>query len=42
MTLYVYVDNSNIWIEGQRIQAVRLGLAPEDHRPLDLRLRAAL
>ena len=29
MTLYVYVDNSNIWIEGQRIQAVRLGLAPD-------------
>lgn len=26
MTLYVYVDNSNIWIEGQRIQAVRTGL----------------
>ncbi|MFE2757948.1 NYN domain-containing protein [Actinosynnema sp. NPDC059335] len=29
MTLYVYVDNSNIWIEGQRIQAVRTGLAPD-------------
>jgi uncharacterized LabA/DUF88 family protein len=29
MTLYVYVDNSNIWIEGQRIQAVRQGLAPD-------------
>jgi uncharacterized LabA/DUF88 family protein len=29
MTLYVYVDNSNIWIEGQRIQAVRTGVAPD-------------
>jgi uncharacterized LabA/DUF88 family protein len=29
MTLYVYVDNSNIWIEGQRIQAVRQGFAPD-------------
>ncbi|MEU8178677.1 NYN domain-containing protein [Microbispora hainanensis] len=29
MTLYVYVDNSNIWIEGQRIQAVRQGLVPD-------------
>ncbi|KUN75397.1 NYN domain-containing protein [Streptomyces griseoruber] len=27
MTLYVYVDNSNIWIEGQRIAAVRSGAA---------------
>jgi hypothetical protein len=26
-TLYVYVDNSNVWIEGQRISAVRKGLA---------------
>lgn len=25
--LFTYVDNSNVWIEGQRIQAVRLGLA---------------
>ena len=25
--LFTYVDNSNIWIEGQRIQAVRQGLA---------------
>ncbi|WP_125614333.1 NYN domain-containing protein [Specibacter cremeus] len=29
MTLYVYVDNSNVWIEGQRIQAVRTGTAPD-------------
>ena len=26
MTLYVYVDNSNLWIEGRRIAAVRNGL----------------
>jgi|HubBroStandDraft_1064217.scaffolds.fasta_scaffold198706_1 hypothetical protein len=25
--LFTYVDNSNIWIEGQRIQAVKSGLA---------------
>jgi hypothetical protein len=29
MTLYVYVDKSNIWIEGQRVQAVRTGAAPD-------------
>jgi uncharacterized LabA/DUF88 family protein len=27
VTLYVYVDNSNLWIEGMRISAVRRGLA---------------
>lgn len=27
--LFVYVDNSNVWIEGQRIQAVRQGLATD-------------
>jgi len=27
MVLFVYVDNSNVWIEGQYIEAVRLGLA---------------
>jgi uncharacterized LabA/DUF88 family protein len=27
MTLYVYVDNSNVWIEGMRLSAVRKGLA---------------
>ena len=32
MVLFVYVDNSNVWIEGQHIQAVRLGLASD---PLD-------
>jgi len=32
MVLFVYVDNSNVWIEGQHIQAVRHGLASD---PLD-------
>lgn len=27
MVLFVYVDNSNVWIEGQRVSAVRRGLA---------------
>ena len=27
MTLYVYVDNSNVWIEGTRLSAVRRGMA---------------
>ena len=27
MARYVYVDNSNVWIEGQRVSAVRKGLA---------------
>lgn len=27
MTFYVYVDNSNVWIEGMRISAVKKGLA---------------
>lgn len=40
MTLYVYVDNSNIWIEGQRIQAVRQGLAPDVRTALRARVVA--
>ena len=32
MVLFAYVDNSNLWIEGGHIQAVRLGLATD---PLD-------
>lgn len=40
MTLYVYVDNSNIWIEGQRIQAVRQGLAPDIRTALRNRILA--
>lgn len=27
MTLFVYVDNSNVWIEGMRVSAVKKGLA---------------
>lgn len=27
MALFVYVDNSNVWIEGMRVSAVRKGLA---------------
>ena len=40
MTLYVYVDNSNIWIEGQRIQAVREGLAPDIRTALRQKITA--
>ena len=27
MVLFLYVDNSNVWIEGQRLSAVRRGMA---------------
>ena len=27
MALYVYVDNSNVWLEGQRVSAVAKGMA---------------
>lgn len=40
MTLYVYVDNSNVWIEGQRIQAVRTGLATDIRSALKQRITA--
>lgn len=32
MALFVYVDNSNVWIEGMRVSAVKKGLAtsPQD------------
>lgn len=40
MTIYVYVDNSNIWLEGQRIQAVRTGLAPTIRAALDRKITA--
>ena len=40
MTLYVYVDDSNIWIEGQRIQAVRTGLAPDIRAALERKITA--
>lgn len=29
MGLFVYVDNSNVWIEGQRVSAVATGLASD-------------
>lgn len=29
MALFVYVDNSNVWIEGMRVAAVNRGLAPD-------------
>lgn len=32
MVLFVYVDNSNVWIEGEHVKAARLGLATD---PLD-------
>jgi NYN domain len=28
VALYLYVDNSNVWIEGRRVSAVKSGLAP--------------
>lgn len=31
MVLFVYVDNSNVWIEGMRVSAVRKGLAKDLH-----------
>lgn len=31
MALFVYVDNSNVWIEGQRLNAVRKGLARDPY-----------
>jgi uncharacterized LabA/DUF88 family protein len=40
VTLYVYVDNSNIWIEGQRIQAVRTGAAPDIRTALSQKITA--
>ena len=29
MASYLYVDNSNVWIEGMHVSAVRRGLAPD-------------
>ncbi|HOF37672.1 MAG TPA: NYN domain-containing protein [Dermatophilaceae bacterium] len=31
MALFVYVDNSNVWIEGMRMSAVRKGMATSLH-----------
>lgn len=35
MVLFVYVDNSNIWIEGQRASAVQKGLAKDAWEAMD-------
>jgi hypothetical protein len=35
-----YVDNSNVWIEGQRIQAVKRGLARDPYDAMNRRVRA--
>ena len=29
MANYLYVDNSNVWIEGKRVSAVAKGYAPD-------------
>lgn len=34
MTLFVYVDNSNVWIEGQRAKATALGISDATGQPL--------
>lgn len=38
MTLYVYVDNSNLWIEGMRVSAVRKGLASSIQEAMDRKI----
>jgi hypothetical protein len=38
--LFTYVDNSNIWIEGQRIMAVREGLAKNPYDAMKRRVTA--
>jgi hypothetical protein len=35
MLLFVYVDNSNVWIEGRRVSAVAKGLAPSLQDAID-------
>lgn len=35
MVLFVYVDNSNVWIEGMRVSAVRKGLASSPSDAMD-------
>lgn len=34
MALYLYVDNSNVWIEGRRVSAVRSQMASSMHEAL--------
>lgn len=38
MRLFVYVDNSNLWIEGMRISAVKKGLAASLKSAMDLHI----
>ena len=38
VALYIYVDNSNVWIEGRRVSAVRNGLAASIHDALSNRV----
>ncbi len=38
--LFVYVDNSNVWIEGQRISAVKKGLAKSTHDAMERKVLA--
>ena len=38
--LFAYVDNSNVWIEGQRIQAVKQGLARDAYDAMNRKINA--
>jgi hypothetical protein len=38
MVLFVYVDNSNVWIEGRRASAVAKGLAPSFQEAMDQKI----
>ena len=38
MALFVYVDNSNVWIEGMRVSAVRKGLATSPQEAMNRRI----
>lgn len=38
MASFVYVDNSNVWIEGMRVAAVQNGLAPDIKSSFDLKI----
>lgn len=38
--LFAYVDNSNVWIEGQRIQAVKQGLARDAYDAMNRKIIA--
>jgi hypothetical protein len=38
MANYLYVDNSNVWIEGMRVSAVSKGIAPDLWTAIDNRI----